>query len=445
MGSSLFTGGGSGAVPLSWNALFPLFNRTKAPSGEAPAIPQEPDANPPVPTLTGLQDTFGRGEDVTASYDALFYTSKFQQVSLSLSAAGQSASGQTANAGDVSVDPAQILFQFYGEARSEQLALFQSRTSGTADKLSGATRESYLEMSRRVGIRFSLSVEISGAALNGFAKTSDALATSAEDVFKKFLSFAKDALGKDDELFNMLFELLDGFFTKAGNAEELFNSFLNQLQGGDNGAQPGTPAFPRILGAQAEAQSFRFQLEFEFTYEEVAVAATQEQIKQSDPITLDLNGNGIQLTSYKEGARFDITGTGTPVTTAFVTGGDAFLAIDRNGNGKIDSGKELFGDQNGAKNGFEELRKLDTNGDGRINAADREFDRLLLWKDNGNGVTEPGELITLKEAGVKEIDLGYRNVNEVVAGGNRVAQVSSFVRNDGTRGKVADAILNYLV
>lgn len=442
MGSSLFTGGGNGVGSLSWNTLFPFFNRTKATSGETPAIPQEPDTNPPVPTLTGLQDTFGKGEDVTASYDALFYTAKVQQLSFSLSATGQSTSGQAANSGEVTADPAQILFQFYGEARSEQLALFQSRTSATADKLSGATRESYLEMSRRVGIRFTLSVEISGAALNGFAKTSDALATSAEDVFKKFLSFAKDALGKDDELFNMLFELLDGFFTKAGNAEDLFNTFLNQLQGGENGAQQNNSEAPQVVNAAA--QNFRFQLEFKFTYEEAAVAATQEQVKQSDPITLDLNGNGIQLTSYKEGARFDITGTGTPVTTAFVTGGDAFLAIDRNGNGKIDSGKELFGDQNGAQNGFEELRKLDTNGDGRINAADRDFARLLLWKDNGNGATEPGELVTLKDAGVKEIDLGYRDVNEVVAGGNRVAQVSSFVRNDGTRGKVADAILNYL-
>lgn len=65
-------------------------------------------------------------------------------------------------------------------------------------------------------------------------------------------------------------------------------------------------------------------------------------VQQSDPITLDLNGNGVELTNYTNGANFDITGSGTKVNTAFVTGGDAFLAINGNGNGHIDSGKELL-------------------------------------------------------------------------------------------------------
>ena len=60
-----------------------------------------------------------------------------------------------------------------------------------------------------------------------------------------------------------------------------------------------------------------------------------------------------------------------------MTGGDAFLAIDRNGNGSIDDGTELFGDQNGAAHGFAELAKFDSNHDGVINAQDDDFDKLL--------------------------------------------------------------------
>ena len=100
---------------------------------------------------------------------------------------------------------------------------------------------------------------------------------------------------------------------------------------------------------------------------------------------VDLDGDGIELTSHTNGAQFDILGNGQTQNTAFVTGGDAFLAVDRNGDGMINSGKELFGDQHGAANGFEELRKLDANGDGVINRLDPSFSKLALFRDNGDG------------------------------------------------------------
>jgi hypothetical protein len=106
------------------------------------------------------------------------------------------------------------------------------------------------------------------------------------------------------------------------------------------------------------------ELKFEMTME--IRTAVESLDKQQDPIVFDLDGDGIELTDTANGVRFDITGTGKAVQTAWVRGGDALLAWDRNGNGKIDSGLELFGDQRGATNGFEELRKLDTNSDGFI-------------------------------------------------------------------------------
>ncbi len=428
MGSSILSANSRSLFPLPGNVLSALLNRPKSSTETGTSTPAA-EALP--------SESAGRADVVEQLFNKLTYSAKVDQLSLSLSA--KSVAASEAGKDGAAVDAAQLLFQFYAESRTEELTLFQQRTAETAGKLPGATRESYLEMSRRIGIRFSVSLEISGAALNGFSKTSDDLAVSAEDVFKEFLSFAQKALDNSDEMFNMVFELLDGFFSKGSSAADLFDSFMNQASLG-NIFGSGTDTNTQV---QASAQSFQLQLEFNFTFEQTAVAVEQE-VKQSDPITLDLNGNGIQLTSYRDGARFDITGTGKAVSTAFVTGGDAFLAIDRNNNGTIDDGTELFGDQNGSRNGFEELRKLDSNGDGRVTAADRDFSKLLLWKDNGNGITEPGELVSLTDEGITEIDLGYRNVNEAAANGNRITQLATFLRKDGTRGTAADVVLNYL-
>jgi len=187
----------------------------------------------------------------------------------------------------------------------------------------------------------------------------------------------------------------------------------------------------------AQFTYFSLQLEFEFVVE-------QTEVQESDPITLDLDGDGVELTPYHEGAYFDIEGRGVPVHTAFVTGGDAFLAIDRNGNDTIDSGAELFGDQNGAVNGFEELRTLDSNRDGRIDAQDEAYTSLLLFKDNGNGVTEEGELVSLAQAGIREISLAYEQVDLEASGGNRIAQIAYYRNSDGSEGVAADSVLRFL-
>ncbi len=69
--------------------------------------------------------------------------------------------------------------------------------------------------------------------------------------------------------------------------------------------------------------------------------------------------------------------------TSFVSGGTAFLALDRNGNGRFDDGRELFGDQHGAVDGYEELARFDANADGIIDREDPVFDRLRLWHADG--------------------------------------------------------------
>ncbi len=95
------------------------------------------------------------------------------------------------------------------------------------------------------------------------------------------------------------------------------------------------------------------------------------QPQKTDPLVLDLAGNGFSTRGLDDAVRFDLDADGRTDRISAPSGDDALLALDRNNNGRIDDGRELFGDQNGAANGFAELGKYDDNGDGRIDAAGR--------------------------------------------------------------------------
>lgn len=161
-----------------------------------------------------------------------------------------------------------------------------------------------------------------------------------------------------------------------------------------------------------------------------------------DPITLDLNGDGIINTlSINSGVQFDNDNNGFAESTSWVAPGDAMLVLDRNSNNRIDGGAELFGSRTKlinntyAENGFIALAEFDLNVDGKIDASDAVFNSLQLWRDlNSNGVSDAGELQSLSAAGVASVSATYTTKKFTDLNNVEHREAGTFTKSDNTTG-----------
>jgi Ca2+-binding RTX toxin-like protein len=157
------------------------------------------------------------------------------------------------------------------------------------------------------------------------------------------------------------------------------------------------------------------------------------------PIVLDLDGDGVETTAVAGATHFDHDGDRLHERTGFAAADDGLLALDRNGDGAITEGAELFGtrthlsDGTLAANGFQALAELDGNGDGQITSLDAAFQQLRVFKDqNENGRSDAGELLTLEQAGVSALSLNFTESGAFIdPNGNHHQQRGSYTTMTG--------------
>jgi hypothetical protein len=166
---------------------------------------------------------------------------------------------------------------------------------------------------------------------------------------------------------------------------------------------------------------------------------------------LDLNGNGIETYgAATSDVLFDHDGDGRKTLTGWIDSDDGLLVLDRNGDGVINDGGELFGDSTlkydgsgKCANGFEALAQEDTSGDGVINNLDDNWDYLRVWRDlNQDGLTDDDELFTLEELDITSLNLGYTANNQNLANGNHLFGTGSFTTEDDQTHAMADVFFN---
>lgn len=156
--------------------------------------------------------------------------------------------------------------------------------------------------------------------------------------------------------------------------------------------------------------------------------------KKQDPLVLNFNGTAAQLSSQR--FKFDLNSDGQTEDINFAAGGSGFLALDKNGDGKINNGSELFGTKSG--DGFADLAALDSDNNGWIDENDAVYEQLRVWIKDASG---KDLLSTLKQANVGAIALARTETpfdiktdsNELLG---QIRSSGIFLREDGGVGTV---------
>ena len=179
--------------------------------------------------------------------------------------------------------------------------------------------------------------------------------------------------------------------------------------------------------------------------------AQAEQNRRIDPLVFDLDGDGITTVSLEESnAFFDLDNNGFAEKTSWVGVKEGLLAYDKNGDGIINGGNELFGDRTLMKDGktlassgFAALTEYDDNKDGKIDSNDVIYALLRIWQDaDGDGIASAGELRRLIDLGIVSIGLSYSNTGVTDSANNIQVRTGTFTLADGSSRTVGEYLLN---
>ena len=240
----------------------------------------------------------------------------------------------------------------------------------------------------------------------------------------------------------------------ASTAEKSLNS-MSTLATSVLAATAGSESGTAVLGSSADGASSRGYSGSGTCPLPSRPDSDPTPLVRCDPLVLDVTGFGIETTSIDGSdtqypTYFDYNGDGIAILTGWVSSTNGLLVMDRNGNGYIDNGSELFSEytllSNGqmAENGYEALADLDANHDGMIDASDPAFSQLGIWQDvDGDGITAEWELHSLSFYQITSINLptsfpAVANTAQADAEGNFLQVTSTYTKADGTLGQVAD-------
>ena len=224
-------------------------------------------------------------------------------------------------------------------------------------------------------------------------------------------------------LIRRLIELLSGRKVEVFSASDLADSEAGKLMAGDKlpsagqgGANWGAVVETHELREEYEASSFtasgsvrtadgreisfRMELSMESYFRQESSTRALFGQATKDPLVINFSGGAAQLTD--QFFRFDLDGDGQQENLPTLASGSGYLFFDRNGDGVVNNGKELFGPA--TNNGFSELAALDDDGNGWIDEADAAFSQLGIWRQRPNGESEYS---SLKEAGIGALALAH--------------------------------------
>ncbi len=248
--------------------------------------------------------------------------------------------------------------------------------------------------------------------------------------------------------------LQNDFQQLAGTAGQTYQDTVNSV----------SAAMEQIAGAMTAAEKSAAKTFLDFAFglgntingieQTIATLFNSAQTfvqRFGDPLTLDLNGDGIHTVPLKTPPLlFDINASGIKISTGWIAPDDGLLVLDRNGNGMVDSGAELFGDAtpkyDAAGNptagrtadGFAALAQEDSNADGAVNALDANFAALQVWQDlNQDGISQPDELKSLADAGIASFNTARTLHNQLLPSGNQMSDMGTYTRVDGSTGTSA--------